>query len=576
MLTPISNSAIPRYAVEQKSPAPLLLSLPPEIQQEVINHMDAVSRLAFFKALTIVTRNSEPINSPILKLHLLLQRIPPKYQQTLTRLDPNLQAFALNQLQTLWKLDQLEQIVERPALFKLIFLTCNPEVFKFLGESIRPNANLRQKLINWIERSKTEDVQTAAANALTLLVRAGVQFNGLNLNGIRVPGADLSFGWFSGTQFRGADLRAVNFYHAHLSNANLQKANLTGVKFGELPSLDVSSSDVVHSCCYSPDGRWLAVGLSFDKVKLYRMQTLELEHTLRGFNNHVASVSFSPDSKYLGATGGHTLHHTVNLWRVESGEKLRTLVGHSRSIYSVSFSPNNELLASGSSDKTIKLWEVESGEVVRTFIGHNDDVRSVSFSPDGEFLVSGSKDKSIKLWEVKTGIALRTFEGHSDAVTSVKFSPNGEFLASGSMDKTVRLWKTESGEELHMLNGHHGGISNVDFSPNGDLLASGAWWDGVKLWEVVSGEEVRTFGQFGGSSNLISFSPKGELLAVGNNKSVKLWKVDNWKVCLYYLGLASKGLDATGMSIQGAQGLSSMDVRLLKQRGAGDEVDVQW
>ena len=35
-----------------------------------------------------------------------------------------------------------------------------------------------------------------AANAITVLVRAQVQFNSLNLQDIRIPGADLSYGVF--------------------------------------------------------------------------------------------------------------------------------------------------------------------------------------------------------------------------------------------------------------------------------------------------------------------------------------------------------------------------------------------
>lgn len=49
-------------------------------------------------------------------------------------------------------------------------------------------------------------VRQAATDAITILVRAGENFNGADLRGIRIPGADLTEGQFESTQFQGADL----------------------------------------------------------------------------------------------------------------------------------------------------------------------------------------------------------------------------------------------------------------------------------------------------------------------------------------------------------------------------------
>ncbi|KAF8299268.1 hypothetical protein DL93DRAFT_2032858, partial [Clavulina sp. PMI_390] len=56
---------------------------------------------------------------------------------------------------------------------------------------------------------------------------------------------------------------------------------------------------------------------------------------------------------------------TICLWDVQSkvqkGEPLR---GHDNWVYSVAFSPDGALLASGSLDKTICLWDVQSQTAV--------------------------------------------------------------------------------------------------------------------------------------------------------------------------------------------------------------------
>lgn len=75
MLNPISSSTNLHYLATQKSTESGFLSLPLEIREEIEKLLDFSSQQALFKALTKVTRNDEPIDSPILKLHLIKERI---------------------------------------------------------------------------------------------------------------------------------------------------------------------------------------------------------------------------------------------------------------------------------------------------------------------------------------------------------------------------------------------------------------------------------------------------------------------------------------------------------------------
>ena len=347
MLTSISNSAITHYPADQKTVKPSFLSLPLEIREEMEKLLDFSSRLALFKALTTATRNGEPIESPTLKLHLIKEKIQAQYQKDLIRSDEELKWFALSQLQKLSGSGQLDQVVEKFVLFELIRLVSDPGVFKFLQESVQQDARLKEKLLNWVERSKTEEVQPIAANALTLLVKAGEQFNNKDLKGVRVPGADLSYGVFDSAQLQGADLRSVDFRQIWLRQANLGGAQMEGVQFGEWAYLQ--EEDKVHACAYSPDGKSCAAGLGNGEISVYM---------------------------------------TSN-W-----EKMHTLEGHTKAVRSVVYSPSGTQLASGSDDQTVRLWDVESGALGRTLRGHTSSVESVVYSPDGTRIASGSGDKT--------------------------------------------------------------------------------------------------------------------------------------------------------------------------------------
>ncbi len=78
------------------------------------------------------------------------------------------------------------------------------------------------------------------------------------------------------------------------------------------------------------------------------------------------------------------------------------LKGHENKINSVIFSPEGKYLASASSDNTIKLWNVEDKSEVATLKGHSKSVTSVIFSPDGKRLISSSQDYTIKLWSTES------------------------------------------------------------------------------------------------------------------------------------------------------------------------------
>lgn len=66
-----------------------------------------------------------------------------------------------------------------------------PSILQFLVDRVQQKPELKQQLHSFIEGSKTDKTWgTAAANAITILVRAGVPFNGADLRGIRIPEAE--------------------------------------------------------------------------------------------------------------------------------------------------------------------------------------------------------------------------------------------------------------------------------------------------------------------------------------------------------------------------------------------------
>ncbi|BBE08490.1 NB-ARC domain protein [Mycoavidus cysteinexigens] len=455
---------------------------------------------------------------------------------------------------------------EPSARFNELNVVEDPAVQSFLVERVQEDREFLNVLLSWVKASKSRgDVKRGASNALTVLVKAGLQFNGCDLRGIQVPGSDLSYGVFDSVQLQGSDLSNANLRASWLRQANLSGARMAGVQFGEWAYL--KAERLVKFCAYSPDGESCALGLSNGKISVYGTSDWEKSHTLNGHADFLTSVVYSPSGKQIasgssdrtvrlwdaesGACGhvlkGHTAsvtsvvyspsgsqiasigeaifdEHMVRLWDAQSGAAVHTLRGHKNSVFSVVYSPSGAQIASGSCDRTVRLWDAESGAAVRTLAGHTGYVMSLVYSPSGGQLASCSNDKTVRLWDAESGAAVRTLEGHTDPVTGVVYSPSGLQIASVGLDWTVRLWDTQSGAAVHTLEGHTASITSVVYSPSGEQIVSGSNDWTVRLWDTQSGAAVRTLEGHTDSVTSVVYSPSGEQIVSGSNDwTVRLW-----------------------------------------------------
>ncbi|KAF9968451.1 hypothetical protein BGZ70_003847, partial [Mortierella alpina] len=493
-----------------------------------------------------------------------------------------------------------------------------PSILQFLAERAQQEPSFKQQLLAMIEHSKTnKDGRIAAANAITLLVRAGMQFIGADLRGIRIPGANLSFGMFERAQLQGADMRKADFQNIWLRRADLSDSQMAGVRLGEWPYLQEDGK--VWCLAYSPDGKSLAAGMADSSVIVYDAVTWNKLHTLQGHMYAVYAVAYSPDGHQIASgsrdgtvrtwdsqTGADILNiddhtgtilavvfspsghqiasggcdNTVRLWDSQTGSTELTLTGHTDWVHSVVYSPNGLQIATASRDKTVRLWNALTGALGSTLTGHTGVVCSIAYSPSGQHIVSGSDDKTLQVWDTQTGSLRLTLTGHTSEVNSVAYSPSGHQiasgsghqLASGSEDRTIRLWDAHTGAEGFVLTGHTDGVESVAYSPSGHQLASG---DGtVRFWDVLSGGCLVSLNDADKSVGWLAWKDgdAGSHLAIGNDNSntIRMWRVteDEGKPCFSLQWSWPHGsLNIKDANLQGACGLNRMQIQLLKQRG---------
>ncbi|KAG0043057.1 hypothetical protein BGZ83_011888, partial [Gryganskiella cystojenkinii] len=403
-------------------------------------------------------------------------------------------------------------------------------VLQFLSERVHPEPVFREQLLAYIEASKKDKKwRLAAANAITILVRAGHHFLAMDLRGIKIPGADLAHSVFDSVDLRDADLRKVNFRGAWLRQTDLRNTKMNAVQFGEWPMLN--DSPMTMDFVYSHDGSMLAAATEEPYgINVYSTSSWEKIAVLSGNEDVVTGLAFSPDDSVF-ATGGDD--KTVRLYSLKPDEAgLGGRVGrggrivqvgsclkvwgdcHTEEVRKVIFSPDGTLLASCSEDSIVCCC-------LRVFEGHSDSVEMAVFT--GDRIVSASKDMTTRIWSLSTGKCLHVLEGHMDAINSVAVSSNGLLIGTASNDMTARLWNFD-GSLGPVLIGHGRVVSKVVFSPDNLQVATSSWDGTVRLWDSHTGASLNVLQGHVLPVYTISFSRSGtQLASVGRDKNIRLW-----------------------------------------------------
>jgi RNA polymerase sigma factor (sigma-70 family) len=279
----------------------------------------------------------------------------------------------------------------------------------------------------------------------------------------------------------------------------------------------------VQALAYSPDGKMIAAVGAGRAITLWDAATGKEIHQFpnRGQPQHLA---FSPDGKMLATTSTPECH----LWDVATGKELKTLKGHQNGLSGVAFSPDSKTVATVSYDGTLRLWDAATGTEKRRIECGQGDLYATAFSPDGKVLVSAGKDGTIRFRDPNTGEERRQLTGHKKEILSVVFSPDGKHLASASADETIRLWDPATGRKVHVLGEKLGEYRlPIAFSPDSRLLASGHRDGTIRLWDVASGTERRLWQVAALTVRAVAFSPDGQTLASGGvwESGIRLWDV---------------------------------------------------
>ncbi len=379
----------------------------------------------------------------------------------------------------------------------------------------------------------------------------------------------------------------------------------------------------------SPNQTWIVATAEFDPaLRLYEYETGNEIRMLRGHNNRLMSIGFSPDGRGILTAGDGGEGVQAQLWDTETGAEIQAFkdcgvvistdyssdgryvllandIGDAQlfdvetgqpinnfhpsdsigNAVSVAISPNNTYVLTGHEGRPgsfgpAKVWDLQTGTEIHTLSGHGGNVKSVAFSPDGNWILTGSDDKTARLWDVANGHEVRIYMGHKKEVVSVAFSPDGRWVLTSSLDGTARLWNFKTAEPVWTFHGDkEHGIRSAAFSPDGRWIVTGSTHGTAKVWDIQTGVVIATFRSHVGSAVWAFFSPDGRRVLTGGvpyplmagEGIARLWEVDSPRVLIVAGGGEYKG----NALIEQTKALSAYAYSICRTRGYEKE-DIRW
>ena len=204
---------------------------------------------------------------------------------------------------------------------------------------------------------------------------------------------------------------------------------------------------------WSPDGRWLLVGLSSPDMLVYDTKSWELAHkfTVPFIPN---TFSFSSDGRWL-TTAGINLGEPsqpsqIQIWDTSTWKDPKLLTGHTHGIEAVAMTGDGKRFYSTSADSEVLEWTVASG-TPRKIRNLPMSGTSLSLLPDPRLAIVSWHFANLGILDLSDGTIVATLDGHPEGqnvlMRDVVVSHDGQWAVScavadvGRGVGNVKLWR---------------------------------------------------------------------------------------------------------------------------------------
>jgi WD40 repeat protein len=270
---------------------------------------------------------------------------------------------------------------------------------------------------------------------------------------------------------------------------------------------------------FAPNGEHLAVCSDKGAIQLLDTNTGRRIWELKGHENFIQCLAFSPNGKLLASASPQT----IILWDLDTGQRLQML--DCKASMSMCFSSDNQRLASGSyRSGEMRVWDVTSGDCIWSIKAHDEGIDSLAFV-SGEILVSGSCDERVKIWDLTEKICTQILQTTSNSPSVVSFQDGRRFAYFSTRKDVVINICNERGVRLQSINvgGDFATRHDLVFLPGPQLLARTSS-EGLTLWDLASKSSKQADQESSDRLDKLVLSWDGKYLASGlEDHTIRLW-----------------------------------------------------
>eukprot|EP00039_Didymoeca_costata_P020621 m.341916 g.341916 ORF g.341916 m.341916 type:complete len:1772 (+) comp20674_c0_seq1:408-5723(+) len=253
--------------------------------------------------------------------------------------------------------------------------------------------------------------------------------------------------------------------------------------------------DCPSSVAFHPDGISIVVGFQSGSIRVFVIESTELQCTHKQHTNKVASLLYDQDGERLYSAGSDGI---LCMYDVLQGYMpVRMISIMEPGIVVMRLSPDfKHLIYTGPTKRLLTVSDpttLEEINRIKLDIRGNAFVSCIEYNPDCTELFVGSTDARVVVYKTTDGRKCREIQrAHPGTVFTC--AVGAPFLATSGDDHAIKIWDLNlKAKPSHQLfTGHHGPILSCQFIQKNQTLISSAS-DSFFVWSLQKGATV-TYG----------------------------------------------------------------------------------
>ncbi len=265
------------------------------------------------------------------------------------------------------------------------------------------------------------------------------------------------------------------------------------------------SKNIVQGVAFSPDSALLAIGTSDGILQLLRVpRDVPENHTATQLSpadppttewkvecdldqrrSPVFRLVFSPDSSKLASA---TWGNTAWVWDVATRTVERELRGHNQLVHAIGFTPDGQSLFTGSYDGSLRHWRIDGCPQSRRVAEEAYD-GTFALSPDGKWCATLTLPTRLSIFDLSDGTESAWIDAARDVPAGFRFMADSKRLLIGTRAGdviSINPWTAERS----IITSVGGGMEVRTLSPSGRLAAGYVSGKGCIVIDIQTGEKV--------------------------------------------------------------------------------------